>query len=162
VLLVDLVLVLFGFGLLVVIVLDLVAAEEAAPCVGLEPLRLEVRLDAVEVVADGALDLAHAARGPLDQHTGIDVDDRRRQAAARANRVHTLLRERHRRRRQPRARNKSLDTRPGAAALLLPLLPLLLVRVAGILEGVAKNRTQRLADRVTHPCRHDAPNLLPR
>ena len=48
--------------------------DDPAPGTGLELLHLDERLVAVEVGADGALDVAHASRRLLDQRAGIHVD----------------------------------------------------------------------------------------
>ena len=52
---------------------ELALLDDPAPRAGLLLLHLDERLEAVEVGAHGALDVAHAARRLLDQRPGVDV-----------------------------------------------------------------------------------------
>ena len=59
----------------VVVLLDQLAVlDHAAPGARLELLHLDERLEAVQVGADGALDVAHSARGLLEQRAGVHVE----------------------------------------------------------------------------------------
>jgi hypothetical protein len=52
---------------------ELAVLDHAAPGARLVLLHLDERLEAVQVGAHGALDVAHAARRLLDQRAGVDV-----------------------------------------------------------------------------------------
>jgi hypothetical protein len=122
--------------LVVLVLVRVTAVEDATPCAYVDVLRLDEILDALKPGADGAPDFLHGAGRLLDQRTGIELEGWTRQTAVCASRLHTLLRQR-RRRREPDAGRKARGPREGAAALLL--LPLLRVLVACALENLAKN-----------------------